>query len=250
MRCMTLCIYLWDVLYAIATDPGIIAMVQGFGFSMKIRGFTPAMVTRSPDAAPSFMWPIPPADPKLLEEATPPPPFMPCPLYCFDASTIDFLEEISNLLLVRRLDPPSSEQNLPRWSRAWRFACADRFLVASSEAIKEPRGGAGGAAEMGAGIFVASWGYVPRTAHCVLWQRWWVRGGARWGWWWRRCSVSPVTRWGRVLINIFLFRFFVHALIVPLGSCERFFCADFIGTEKLLQIPPTTPIMSLRDLET
>jgi hypothetical protein len=75
-------------------------------------------------------------------------------------------------------------------------------------------------------------------------------GGARGGWWWRRCSVSPVTRWGRVLINIFLFRFFVHALIVPLGSCERFFCADFIGTEKLLQIPPTTPIMSLRDLET
>jgi hypothetical protein len=40
MRCMTLCIILWDVLYAIATDPGTIAMVQGFGFSMKIRGFT------------------------------------------------------------------------------------------------------------------------------------------------------------------------------------------------------------------
>jgi hypothetical protein len=37
---MTLCIYLWDVLYAIATDPGTIAMVQGFGFSMKIQGFT------------------------------------------------------------------------------------------------------------------------------------------------------------------------------------------------------------------
>jgi hypothetical protein len=37
---MTLCIYLWDVLYAIATDPGTIAMVQGFGFSMKIWGFT------------------------------------------------------------------------------------------------------------------------------------------------------------------------------------------------------------------
>jgi hypothetical protein len=29
---MTLCIYLCDVLYAIATDPGTIAMVQGFGF--------------------------------------------------------------------------------------------------------------------------------------------------------------------------------------------------------------------------
>jgi hypothetical protein len=40
MRCMTLCIYLWDVLYAIATDPGTTAMVQGSRFSMKIRGFT------------------------------------------------------------------------------------------------------------------------------------------------------------------------------------------------------------------
>jgi hypothetical protein len=37
---MTLCIYLWDVLYAIATDPGTIAMSQGFRFSMKIQGFT------------------------------------------------------------------------------------------------------------------------------------------------------------------------------------------------------------------
>jgi hypothetical protein len=37
---MTLCIYLWGVLYAIATDPGTIAMVQGFGFSIKTRGFT------------------------------------------------------------------------------------------------------------------------------------------------------------------------------------------------------------------
>jgi hypothetical protein len=32
-------------MYAIATDPGIIAMVQGFGFSMKIRGFTYLMKT-------------------------------------------------------------------------------------------------------------------------------------------------------------------------------------------------------------
>jgi hypothetical protein len=40
MRCMTLCIHLWDVLYAIATDPGTIAMVQGSRFSMKIRGVT------------------------------------------------------------------------------------------------------------------------------------------------------------------------------------------------------------------
>jgi hypothetical protein len=39
-RCMTLCYYLLDVLYAITTVPGTIAMVQGFGFSMKIRGFT------------------------------------------------------------------------------------------------------------------------------------------------------------------------------------------------------------------
>jgi hypothetical protein len=37
---MTLCYYLQDVLYTIAIDLGIIAMVQGFGFSMKIRGFT------------------------------------------------------------------------------------------------------------------------------------------------------------------------------------------------------------------
>jgi hypothetical protein len=41
---MTLCIILWDVLYAIAADPGTIAMVQGFGFSMKIRGFTASTV--------------------------------------------------------------------------------------------------------------------------------------------------------------------------------------------------------------
>jgi hypothetical protein len=34
---MTLCYYLQDVLYTIAIDLGIIAMVQGFGFSMKIR---------------------------------------------------------------------------------------------------------------------------------------------------------------------------------------------------------------------
>jgi hypothetical protein len=27
-------------MYTIATDPGTIATVQGFGFSMKIRGFT------------------------------------------------------------------------------------------------------------------------------------------------------------------------------------------------------------------
>jgi hypothetical protein len=40
MRCMTLCYYLLDVLYAIATDPGTITMVQGIGFSMKIQGIT------------------------------------------------------------------------------------------------------------------------------------------------------------------------------------------------------------------
>jgi hypothetical protein len=37
---MSLCYYLWDILYAIATDPGTITMVQRFGFSMKIWGFT------------------------------------------------------------------------------------------------------------------------------------------------------------------------------------------------------------------
>jgi hypothetical protein len=42
---MTLCIYLWDVLYAIATDRGTITMVQGFGFSMKIRGFTSRLLS-------------------------------------------------------------------------------------------------------------------------------------------------------------------------------------------------------------
>jgi hypothetical protein len=40
MRCMTLCIYLWDILYAIAIDPGTITMVQRFRFSTKIWGFT------------------------------------------------------------------------------------------------------------------------------------------------------------------------------------------------------------------
>jgi hypothetical protein len=44
MRCMTLCTYLGDVLYAIATDLGTIVMVQGFGFSMKIRSFTIGLI--------------------------------------------------------------------------------------------------------------------------------------------------------------------------------------------------------------
>jgi hypothetical protein len=48
---MTLCIYLWDILYAIATDPGTIAMVQGFGFSMKMRGFTLGNQRRAKEVA-------------------------------------------------------------------------------------------------------------------------------------------------------------------------------------------------------
>lgn len=43
MRFMTLCIYQWDILYAIATDTETIVMVQGLWFSTKIRAFTPTI---------------------------------------------------------------------------------------------------------------------------------------------------------------------------------------------------------------
>jgi hypothetical protein len=54
MRCMTLCIYLWDVLYAIATDPRTITMVQGFecdGTRIRVFLWKSGVLQRAPSFA-------------------------------------------------------------------------------------------------------------------------------------------------------------------------------------------------------